>query len=60
MYEQPLVDAETVGRVAEISMPSSYKLISDMERLGILKEITGARRGRLYLFERYLRIFQPA
>lgn len=60
MYEQPLVDAQTVGRVAEISMPSSYKLISDMERLGILKEITGARRGRLYLFERYLRIFQPA
>jgi len=59
LYQRPLIDAEKVSQVAGISMPSSYKLIKELERLDILKEITGARRGRLYLFERYMRLYQP-
>lgn len=39
-------------------MPSSYKLIAELEKLGILKEIIGAQRNRMYLFERYLKLFQ--
>jgi Fic family protein len=58
LYQQALINAETVSKVTEISMPSSYKLIHDLERLDILKEITGGRRDRLYLFEDYLRIYQ--
>lgn len=60
LYERPLIDAEGVSRVTGLSMPPSYRLITNFERLGILREITGAQRGRLYLFERYLRLYQPA
>ena len=58
LYKQPFIDAEGVSRASGLSMPSSYKLIAALEKIGILKEITGAQRNRLYLFERYLRLFQ--
>lgn len=58
LYKRPLVDADRVGRVTGLSMPSVYKLIGDLERLGVLEEITGAQRGRVYSFERYLQLFE--
>jgi Fic family protein len=58
LYKQPFIDAEGVRRACGLSMPSSYKLIAELEKLGILKEITGAQRNRMYVFERYLHLFQ--
>ena len=58
LYKHPFIDAEAVSRVCGLSMPSSYKLIAELEKLQILKEITGARRNRVYVFERYLSLFQ--
>lgn len=58
LYQRPLVDAATVGEVVEISPASAYKLIADLEALGILREITGGKRGKHYLFDDYLNIFK--
>ncbi len=58
LYRRPLIDARRVSEVTELSMPSAYRLIADLERLEILREITGARRGRLYQFDRYLDLFR--
>jgi Fic family protein len=58
LYKRPMIDAEKVSEVAGISLPSSYKLITDLENLEILKEITGSQRGRTYVFEKYLRLFR--
>lgn len=58
LYRHPFIDAEGVSQVCGLSMPSSYKLIAELERLKILKEITGAQRNRMYVFEQYLRLFQ--
>ncbi len=58
MYRQPLINAENVRKITGTSMPSAYKLIADLERLDILKEITGGQRGRMYRFEHYLRLFR--
>jgi len=58
LYKRPMIDAEKVSEVAGISLPSSYKLISDLENLEILKEVTGSQRGRIYVFEQYLRLFR--
>ena len=46
MYQHPLIDAQIVHRITGLSMPSTYKLISELEQLQILKEITGAKRGK--------------
>jgi Fic family protein len=57
LYARPMTDASAVSGITGLSMPSAYRLIEAMERAGILREITGARRGRRYVFERYLRLF---
>lgn len=58
LYQHPLVDAAKVGQVAEISPASAYKLIADLERFEILKEITGGKRGKMYVFDAYLNLFK--
>jgi len=58
LYQKPLINAEKVSEVAAISFPSAYKLIADMEKIGILKEITGGQRKREYIFDKYIKLFQ--
>lgn len=58
LYQHPMIDAAKVGEVADISPASAYKLIADLEQFGILKEITGGKRGKMYVFSAYLQLFQ--
>jgi len=58
LYNRPMINAEKVSEIAVISMPSAYKLIKDLEKLDILKEVTGSQRGRMYIFDNYLRLFK--
>ena len=58
LYNRPIIDAQTTSKVIDKSLRPSYKLIADLEKLGIIKEITGAERGRLYLFEDYVSLFR--
>lgn len=58
LYQKPLINAEKVSEVASISFPSAYKLIAEMEKIGILKEITGGQRSREYIFDKYIELFQ--
>jgi len=57
LYRRPLIDAAGVSEVAGVSMPTAYKLIEDLECISILREMTGARRGRTYLFDADLALF---
>ena len=58
LYQKPLINAEKIVEVASISYPSAYKLLEDLEKLEILKEITGGQRSREYIFEKYIDLFQ--
>jgi Fic family protein len=58
LYQRPMIDAAKVGEVAGISAASAYKLIVDLEQFGILKEITGGKRGKQYVFSAYLQLFK--
>lgn len=58
LYRQPIVDAAAAAHQTGLSLVSTYKLLDDFMRLGILKEITGARRNRLFAFEEYFMIFR--
>ncbi|MGB7542902.1 MAG: hypothetical protein WBM28_12930 [Burkholderiales bacterium] len=42
----------------KISPASAYKLVADLERLGIPKVITGGKRGKTYLFAACLKLFK--
>jgi Fic family protein len=58
LYQRPMIDAGKVGAAAEIAPASAYKLIADLEKFGILKEITGGKRGKRYMFDAYLQLFK--
>lgn len=58
LYQRPLINANKIAEITEISLPSAYKLIGELERLGIVKEITGAKRGKQYWFHDYIDLFR--
>lgn len=57
-FKMVYTDASTVAEATGVSMPTAYKLIEAFVRQGLLKEITGAQRGKLYMFEPYLALFR--
>lgn len=58
LYQRPNINADKVSKIVGISMPSAYRLIELLEKLEIIKEITGGQRGRIYVFERYINLFR--
>ena len=58
LYLKPLINVQKVADLTELSLPSAYKLVNELEQLGILKEITGAKRGKQYWFDEYLNLFR--
>lgn len=57
MFVNPVVRPEKVAELTGLSQVSSYKLIDDFVRLGILREITGGQRNRIFLFHEYFDVF---
>jgi len=58
LFTQPIISAAGAAKVASISNPTAYRLISQFTQNGLLREITGAKRGKLYLFHSYLALFK--
>ena len=58
LYTQPVIDVSKVEEIIKKSNVTAYKLISDLEQLEILKEISGAQRNKLYVFKDYLDLFK--
>lgn len=58
LFQRPVVDAQKAKDLTGLSLPSVYKLIDEMESLNIIEEITGAKRGKLYLFREYIKLFK--
>ncbi|MDR1810803.1 MAG: Fic family protein [Prevotella sp.] len=57
LFANPLTDAGKIETTIQKSNVSAYKLLADMERLGILHEITGGQWKKLYAFSEYLALF---
>lgn len=58
LYLKPLIDVQKVASITGLSLPSAYKLVAELERLEILKEITGEKRGRRYWFDAYIKLYK--
>lgn len=58
LYENPITDAQKVEKVIEKSYGSAYKQIAILEKLEIIRETTGAQRGKIYVFDDYLKLFK--
>ena len=57
LYSQPIVTAKITGQLLNITHPAANQLLKDFQKIGILKEITGFKRNRLFVFKKYLDLF---
>jgi Fic family protein len=56
LKRSPLLAVPLAARRLGLSQPTVQKSLDHLARLGIVQEITGKRRSRLYEYSRYLRI----
>ena len=57
LYTQPVQTAQNVEKILDISPSTANSLLKEFEKIGILQEITGNKRSRMYAMTRYLAIF---
>ncbi|MDH2924704.1 Fic family protein [Nicoletella semolina] len=57
LYTQPVQTAQSVEQILDISPSTANTLLKEFEKAGILQEITGNKRSRMYAMIRYLGIF---
>jgi len=58
LYRRPLVDVKAVTTLLNTTTNTATSLITDFVNLGVLVEVTGQRRNRLFMFENYLGLFR--
>ncbi len=58
LFKRPMIDAQIAKDITGLSFPSVYKLIDELQSLKIIKEATGAKRGKFYVFEDYMKLFK--
>jgi Fic family protein len=58
LYQNPMVSIKSVAQLIQAQTNTAAALIDDFVKLGILQEFTGQRRNRLFVFERYVRLFK--
>jgi Fic family protein len=57
LYKKPVITAMDVEEDLSVSKPTANAIIKDFQRLNILKEQTGYKRNRIFVFEAYTALF---
>jgi len=58
LFSSPVVSVKSVEKFLGFSPRAANAIVKDFESLGILKEITGYKRNRLFTFNDYLKILE--
>lgn len=56
LYQYPLIDARGVRKYLEVTLDTAITWLQKFEQMGIVREITGQKRNRVYRFDRYINI----
>lgn len=57
LYLRPVTTSHALAMRLAISQPTTDRILSDLQRLGIVTETTGQRRNRIFHFEEYYHLF---
>ena len=58
LYQQPVIDIKTASKLLNVETNTATYLINDLVKHGVLEELTGKRRNRMFWFKDYLMIFR--
>ena len=57
MYRQPVMHGSQIAEILGSHASTANRMINDLTKLGILKELTGYKRNRIYSFAPYVQLF---
>jgi Fic family protein len=57
LYRKPLINVKDVENLLKVTTKPANAIIQQFEKLGILIEVTGYKRNRLFLFKEYYKLF---
>jgi Fic family protein len=60
LFRQPVVTAKLVESMAQVSQPTASALVRALTEIGILTELTGKRRNRVFAYLAYLDLLPGA
>ena len=59
LFWQPFVPVAFVAKRLGVSIPAASRTVERFQGLGLLREVTGFSRNRLYRYDPYLVLFEP-
>lgn len=57
LYKKPIINVKEVEEILDLTTKPANRIVQDFVDLGILKEVTGYKRNRLFLFKEYYQLF---
>ena len=57
LYQRPAIDIKMVAATMDLNTNTATSLITDFVKHGVLVEVTGHRRNRIFMFREYIAIF---
>lgn len=60
LFRYPVITASTVQWILDVSQPTASGLVNSLEEIGLLREITGRARYRVYRYGDYVQLFPGA
>jgi Fic family protein len=57
LYAKPVTTGGSLARLLDLSQPTTDRLLGDLQNLGIVAEMTGQRRNRVFYFRDYYNLF---
>ena len=58
LFFTPYISNNDVAQFFDISFQSASILVAQFEKAGILKEITGKKRDKRFIYEEYIRLLE--
>jgi len=57
LYQKPMINASKIVELTNVSQATAYKIVEELVEMNILKEITGSKRGKIFVFDAYIKLF---
>ena len=57
LFTSPLISVRDAIDLTRLTQPAANRLVNDLAQAGVLREVTGRKRDRLFRFDSYLELF---
>lgn len=56
LQKKPISDSKKITQACKISLPTVNKALQDLIEIGVVKEVTGKMRNKIYIYPRFIKL----